>query len=175
MSSSTIQPSSDPFSSIAFDDSELGSDDSRPDPFTSISDPPPCKHIGSSQEFLQWEPEHHTEFIQWWLQRSWTRHAIRDKADNQSAKIVNRLQWDSSHRISSSWDGFWQAAHLQTGKPVLICQNCSTELAHPNTLGSGTSTLGKHLRSVICSKKAKVSGSKMGGKQLQIGEPIPVT
>ena len=160
---------------MSFDSSELDGDDLGSDPFISILDPPSCKRLGPSEDFLQWEPEYHTEFLQWWIQLPWTQRAIRDTADNQSTKIISRLQWDSAHRKSSHWAAFWQAVQLKTGKPVLICQKCSTELAHPNVLGSGTSTLGKHLKSAICSKRARFSGSGKRGKQLQIGEQIPVS
>jgi hypothetical protein len=138
-------------STSAHNESEPTSDDLRSDPFTIILDPPPCKHIGRSEEFLQWAPEHHTEFLQWWLQQSWTRRVIRDKPHNQPTNIINKLHWDSVHRKSSHWAGFWQAVQLQTGKPVLICQNCSTEVAHPNILSSRINTLVKHLKLAIYS------------------------
>ena len=100
MSSSNSQQS-ESSSTSAHNELEPTSDDLRSDPFTIILDPPPSKRIGRSKEFLQWTPEHHTEFLQWWLQQSWTRHTIRNDPDNQPTKIINKLHWDSVHRKSS--------------------------------------------------------------------------
>jgi hypothetical protein len=57
---------------------------------------------------------------------------------------------------------------------VLICQNYSTEVVYLNILGLETSTLAKHLKSAICSQKAKFSRGRRGGKQLQIKDSIPI-
>lgn len=145
------------------------------DPFIDeeIFNPPPCNLIGPEKEYLQWAPEHHANFLKWWLQQLWVRRLIRIQTMNQPAQIIKKLNWDSNLRKSSSWSRFWQAAHQKTGEPALICQHCSANLAHPNAKGTGTSSLQKHLQSSQCARKAK--SLKGRGQQLRIGDSIPVS
>jgi hypothetical protein len=100
--------------------------------------------IGPLSSYIPYYMDNRHEFTRWWLT---TNYGDKTRLGRKA------LNWESK-RSSSTWDGFLQVAHEETGLPKALCQLCDTILEHPNWVpnrhtGNGTSGLIRHLQSNI--------------------------
>lgn len=107
--------------------------------------------IGHGQQFFKWTPEVHDDFTSWWLTTDWCLENL-DKGEKAAV-----IHWESKARTSDSWQYFHQAAHFRTGRPCLVCQQCSAVLEHPRTKNTGTKALSTHTSSQKCHKHSSTS------------------
>jgi hypothetical protein len=124
---------------------------------------PSFAQIGLYKDFFQWSEENHIEFLKWWQSTEWTLQAIGEFNDIDD--LSKKLSWNSKTRTSDYWLSFDQAANRLTGEPALICRNCSTNLAHPNTKNTGTKAMKNHLASAFCRQKAQLNRGKKGSQR----------
>jgi hypothetical protein len=76
-------------------------------------------------------------FVEWWLQTDFGKK--------------KRIHWDGRHQ-AECWQHFEQIADGKTGRPGVMCKQCSKVLDHPANGHTGTSSMNKHIKGVNCRK-----------------------
>ncbi len=89
-----------------------------------------------------------TIFLDWWQKTTW----FSDASDNTTSATQLRDEF-LGRQNAKIWQKFHIAAHDPTGKPAVICRQCSHTLAHPKcgkATNNGTSSMNSHTRSTFC-------------------------
>lgn len=110
--------------------------------------PPSIQRIRDrKQQWALWTEMTKAEFIEWWLT---TQYGTKPEA--------KRIRWDKTGFQSHVWSQFDQIAHINTGKPKVICKKCGVILEHP--ISNGTSAMGRHQKNGLCQRKTKQTNIK---------------
>jgi hypothetical protein len=106
------------------------------------------------QQWALWTEMTKADFIEWWLT---TQYGMA-KPD--------QIHWDKKGLKSNIWPYFDQIAHIETGKPKVICKGCNLIFSHPTI--HGTKALKRHHEQGRCHKAQGRQGNIRQSLQNQV-------
>ncbi len=103
-------------------------------------------HLGLQERLgcVLYDAELDNVFHSWW---NTTKYESRcQRGDKDSPNPHFRLK----NRHVVAWSEMYEVADHETGKPLVFCQRCDKQLAHPNNNNTSAGAFSTHFKSVSC-------------------------